>query len=215
MFLLQYEKAVLEWFNAAYPPLLEAIYTDNIDDLLALDRIIKYPSLVYSRQSADMALPRAMDVYCTKDDGTLEHGRMFSFEQVYTAKLLVEKQSEVWRAANAIRQRWSYDSYAHLKHPDADWSHDVGMRLLSFQVDSERSNLNDKGAMRVLTMQWRSALVLEDYDEAFRWDSYQIVICPNGVHAQELVVGEGPLPIGGVVPASSLGDVVSLEDYNV
>lgn len=46
MLLLQYEKAVLEWFHAAYPKLREMIYAADIDKLLSKDAIVKYPSLI-------------------------------------------------------------------------------------------------------------------------------------------------------------------------
>lgn len=200
MFLLQYEKAVLEWFHAAYPPLREAIYASDIDKLLALDDHLKYPSLVYSREDADLTLPKAYDSYCTTADGTLEHMRAFPFEQIYDAKLVVEKQEDIWRVANTIRQRWSYDSYAHILHPDDDWHLDVGMRLLRFRVESERDNLDRKGARRVLHMRWRSSLILEDYDEANRWKGYRLWLVPNGVMAEKYLIAEGPLPIGGVIP---------------
>lgn len=200
MLLLQYEKAVLEWFHAAYPKLREMIYADDIDKLLSKDAIVKYPSLIYSREDSDIVSGVPYDSYETDADGNLQRIRTFPFDQIYTAKLVTEKQSDIWAIANAIRQHWSYDSYAHVRPKGADWLLNVGMRLLSFRVESERDNLDRKGARRVLTMRWRSVLQLEDYDEAMRWLGYRIYIVPNGVEAEEWLVAQGDLPIGGVAP---------------
>lgn len=191
MLVLQYESAVLEWFNRAIPALKEAVYAESIDAVLSRDSIVKYPSMVYTRVSSDMELPRPFDVF---EDGVcggvVSHMRCFSWEQEYLAKIVVERQADALRVANELRQCWSHDSYVFVRHTDSDAPTPVGLRFLGLRIDSERSNLDKVGACRVVNVRWKSQLILEAYSDFPAWEGYRLWITPNGVKSEEWLVVE-------------------------
>lgn len=181
MLLLEYEKCVLEWFHAAYPPLITALYGDDLDVLLSKDAIVKYPSLLYTRDGGDFAYPRPLDFYgdLVSSDGSgsrRAHVRCFAWEQEYHARIVVEKQSEAWELLNVLRQRWSYNSYVYVRHPDATELQAVGLRLLSMGVESEADNLERTGAKRWVKVHWKSQLVIDNFDIAEGWRGYRLWI---------------------------------------
>lgn len=190
MLVLQYEKGFLEWVNVALPQITEAMYTEDIESLLSRDAIVKYPSFIFTRESSDMLLPRPYDAWHDMPNGELYHMRGFAFEQEYTGRIAVERQSDAFHIANVLRQYWSYHSYVWLCHPDADFKLPVGLRFLGMRINSERSNTDQRGALRYVEFKWKSQLLLEAYDSWPKWEGYRIWITPNGVEAEEWMVKE-------------------------
>lgn len=192
MLLLEYEKCVLQWFHAAYPALTTALYGAKVDVLLAKDAIIKYPSLLYTREGGEFQYSRPIDFYGERvsSDGEAvrkTHVRCFPWEQEYNANIYVEKQSEAWELLNVLRQRWSYNSYVYVRHPDVDDVLPVGLRLLGMGVEDESDNLEKTGARRMVKVHWKSQLVVDDYDIQQGWDGYRLWI-EEGVEGERVLV---------------------------
>lgn len=192
MLLIEYEKCILQWFHAAYPSLTTALYGESLDVLLSKDSIVKYPSLLYTRAGGEFQYPRPLDFYgeVTSPDGVsprIEHVRCFSWEQEYNARILVEKQSEAWDVLNLIRQRWSYQSYVYVRHPESSDLLPVGLRLLGMGVGSEADNLDKTGAKRSVTIRWKSQLIVDNYDLSQGWDGYRLWI-ESGVDGERVLV---------------------------
>lgn len=196
MLLIEAEKAFLQQFHLWCPAIVEAIYADSIDDLLAKDSIVKYPSLVYTREDSAFTLPKAYDVYST-GDVALDRLRMFAFVVKYTARLVVERQVDMVQYATQIRSGWADSSYAYVRTPDYDEgvAQPVGMKLLSFTFRTNRDNLEKSGAQRVLEMTWESQLALDVYSgNAFpQWDSYRLRVVPEGIVSEAYIVEQGIL----------------------
>lgn len=63
MFILQYESAVVAWLTEAIPSLVQAIYTEDVDRLTGSSDVVRYPSVIFWRDSAEQTLPQAYDIY--------------------------------------------------------------------------------------------------------------------------------------------------------
>lgn len=197
----QYEKAVLEWFNNAYPVITQMIYADNIDVLLAKERTIIYPALLYSRESASMLLSKAIPYRFVDEAGHPRESVMFHVPQEYTARLYVNDEAQLYKVANILRQRWYKESYLTLRYPTADDQMRVGMRLYNFKMESERTSVDTKGPQRQLVMHWRSDLVLEALYSPPTYTGYRIFITPQGDGKVE-----ADLPIISTCPGDTCTD---------
>lgn len=189
----RYEEAVLEWFNKACPNLREMIYAEDINALLGLQRTQLYPSLIYSRDAIDWVLPKALTVADTCNGVSLD-ATLYHTAQEYTAHIIMESQVDLLGLANSIRHYWGSHSYAYVRFPDEDHVLPVAMRLYNFKLSSVRNNLDTKGALRDLTIVWRSDLVLYNALPGPRYTGYRLILRPNGIVQQDLDVTAGVLP---------------------
>lgn len=192
----RYEEAVLEWFNKACPNLREMIYAEDINALLGLQRTQLYPSLIYSRDAIDWVLPKALTVSDTCNGVSLD-ATLYHTAQEYTAHIIMESQVDLLGLANSIRHYWGSHSYAYVRFPDEDHVLPVAMRLYNFKLSSVRNNLDTKGALRDLTIVWRSDLVLYNALPGPRYTGYRLILRPNGIVQQDLDVTAGVLPGSG------------------
>ena len=188
-----YEDAVLEWFHAAYPALRVAIqwHDSTPEGLLGKDRSIRYPSLVYHRVSSEWPMPVMMTSTDRDDSGTLHQASMFHVEQVYEASIYVEKQRELLKLANTLRQYWARNSYVSVRFPTDDDLLKVGLRLYNMQLVSNRDNLDTKGPERVLKITWRSDLLLYDEEEPVDYIGYRIWLSTDGCCLRRIKIAEG------------------------
>lgn len=194
MLLMEYEKCVLQWFHAAYPALTTALYGAKVDVLLAKDAIVKYPSMLYTREGGEFQYSRPIDFYGERveNEGELPravHVRCFPWEQEYHANIYVEKQSEAWELLNVLRQRWSYNSYVYVRHPDVEDLLPVGLRLLGMGVEDEADNLEKTGARRMVKVHWKSQLIVDNYDVSEGWKGYRLWI-ESGLDGERVLVRE-------------------------
>lgn len=206
MFILQYESAVVAWLTEAIPSLVQAIYTEDVDRLTGSSEVIRYPSVIFWRDSGDQILPQAYDIY---EDGQgsgqqgLSRARFFTLPLRYTARLVCEKQSDAWRFLRVLRNWWADHSYVFVRLPDysTDFVLKVGVKLLSMHVLSERDNLDLKGARRVVEFSWFSQLAVDIFDGGYpAWDTYSLcVVAKDSVTTEHVTM----LPVGGSCPLAS------------
>ena len=172
----QYERAVLEWFHEVWPTINVMVYAESKDALLAMKPHLVYPTLIYSRQSEDFSLIKAVEIKEPTTDGRSRKHTMYQIPQDYEAQLFLNNEKDLYTVANLIRQKWGRESYATLRYPNEDTQMRVGMRLISFRLDSERTGIDTKGPERVLRMRWRSVLVLEAIQITPRYTGYRITL---------------------------------------
>lgn len=206
MFILQYEGAVVSWLTEALPSLTQAIYSDDISRLTASSDAIRYPAVVFWRDSGDQILPQAYDIYEEGPSSVqqgLSRGRFFTLPLRYTARLVCEKQSDAWKFLRLLRNWWADHSYVYVRLPDysTDFVLKVGMKLLSMHVLSERDNLDLKGAQRVVEFSWSSQLAVDVFDGGYpMWDSYTLcVVAKDSVTTEHVTM----IPAGGSCPSAS------------
>lgn len=177
----QYEAAVLEWFNTAYPQIVTMTYAKKEDILESMKRIIEYPSLIYSRDEEEWVLSKSAKVY-SEEEGSPVKNVFYQTSQTYTATLFLRKESDLYKISNILRQRWGSDSYVTLCYPNESSTLRVAMRLLSFKMVTERSSVEDKGPKRYIVMRWTSSLFLEAEYLVHRYTGFRlsIVSMPDG-----------------------------------
>ena len=83
----QYEKAVLEWFMAVYPPITSMVYAEREDVLESMSRIIEFPSLMYSRSQDDWVLPVKLPVKYVDEEGNSRKAVLYQTPQIYDCLL--------------------------------------------------------------------------------------------------------------------------------
>ena len=178
----QYEKAVLEWFHAAYPPITHMVYAKDKESLEALNKTIEYPSLLYYRQDTDHVLPKALEYFeAEKQPNRATKYVMFTTVQPYEASLYLNDEADLYRVGNVLRQRWYQDSYVTMTYPDVNSKLRVGLYLKSFGFITERSGVDTKGPRRVLRMEWQSTLLLEAAYCEPRYTGFRLMLePPNG-----------------------------------
>ena len=177
----QYEKAVLEWFMAVYPPITSMVYAEREDVLESMARIIEFPSLMYSRSQDDWVLPVKLPVKYVDEEGNSRKAVLYQTPQIYEAYLFLKKEEDLYKVANVIRQRWGEDSYLHIRYPDEATLLDVELRLLNFRLVTERTSVEVKGAKRYLYMKWQSVLLLEADYGINRYTGFRLsLVTPEG-----------------------------------
>lgn len=162
----QYEKAVLEWFHAAYPAIKMMVYAKDKETLLAKEKTLHYPTLLYYRDDTEHQLPKALEFYepDPKRNGQVVKTVMFSTVQPYTASLYLNNEADLYRVGNILRQKWYQDSYVTMRYPTVGEQLRVGLFLKGFSFVTERNGVDEKGPERVLRIQWQSTVLLEaDY----------------------------------------------------
>lgn len=175
-----YERAVLEWFAEAYPPICDMVYSESEDVLLAKKAHLEYPCLMYYRVPEDQALEKGIPYYEPGDeDNEAKKHVMFQMPQLYEASLFLNDEKDLYYVANVLRQKWYRESYVTLRYPDKATQMMVGMRLLSFKLSSERNGVETKGPKRVIKMQWRSVLILEAIQIVPRYTGFRITLNVN------------------------------------
>lgn len=176
----QYERAILEWFNAAYPDIREMSYGKAEDVLLAKKAHLVYPCLLYFREDSDWVLSAGFPLKDTNSDGSLVESVFFKVPQVYEATLFLNDEVDLYRVANLIRQKWYKNSYVTLRYPDKDTPLQVGLRLYLFKIETDRNGVDSKGPKRYLRMRWRSDLFLEARHSVARIKGFKITLNANG-----------------------------------
>lgn len=205
MFILQYESAVVAWLTEAIPSLVQAIYTEDVDRLTGSSDVIRYPSVIFWRDSTEQTLPQAYDIY-DSDTGVadvLSRGRFFTLPLKYTARLVCEKQSDAWKYLRVLRNWWADHSYVYVRLPDysADFVLKVGVKLLGMHVLSERDNLDRKGAQRIVEFSWFSQLAVDVFSGGYpAWGSYTLCVVAKDSVLEEHVT---MVPAGGSCPSAS------------
>ena len=205
MFILQYESAVVAWLTEAIPSLVQAIYTEDVDRLTGSSDVIRYPSVIFWRDSAEQTLPQAYDIYDSDAGATdvLSRGRFFTLPMKYTARLVCEKQSDAWKYLRVLRNWWADHSYVYVRLPDysADFVLKVGVKLLGMRVLSERDNLDRKGAQRIVEFSWFSQLAVDVFSGGYpAWGSYTLCVVAKDSVLEEHVT---MIPAGGSCPSAS------------
>lgn len=206
MFILQYESAVVAWLTEAIPSLVQAIYTEDVDRLTGSSDVIRYPSVIFWRDSAEQTLPQAYDIYDPDAGATdvLSRGRFFTLPMKYTARLVCEKQSDAWKYLRVLRNWWADHSYVYVRLPDysADFVLKVGLKLLGMHVLSERDNLDRKGAQRIVEFSWFSQLAVDVFSGGYpAWGSYTLCVVAKDSVLEEHVT---MVPAGGSCPLSDV-----------
>lgn len=180
----EYEGALLLFFHSAIPALNKMIYAEDIDLLAKISSSIQYPSLFYSREPLDWAMPKMLREYqsATPDsNGNLTSNSIFPFMQVYKAKVVMEAQSELMAAANSLRFFWNRNSYINV-----DCTSTIGdtikveLRLLYIKIGTEMNNLDPKGARRVMEFSWQSQLFMSNNETIPATQGYEIIINGSG-----------------------------------
>lgn len=176
----RYEKAVLEWFHRSYPQVRTMVYAEELDGFFAQERTYTYPSLFYSRKEIDWVLPKAMPV--TGEVGDAEKNSViFSATQEYEARLILNDETDLFRAANVLRQAFYRESYVTLRYPMENDQLRVGMRLIAFELATVRRKWDEKGPLRMLKMKWQSELLLEALYPVKRYTGFRVWInTPSG-----------------------------------
>lgn len=206
-FITQYECSVLEWFNRAYKGFTQMIYAQDILSLVVDSSAIKYPTLLYHRTASTWDFLKAMPVVDTDASGQLVRSVVFSTTQDYEAAIYLQRESDLAQMSNVIRQYWAKNSYAFVRmSPESTLSVGgvsddpfilrVGMRYVGIDPSTERTNIDPKGARRVLRVKWQSVLLICDEEIAPRYSGFQLVINARGeaeASKETLYVADYPL----------------------
>lgn len=175
-----YERAVLEWFSVALPSIRDMVYGESEESLLAKKMHLVYPCLLYYRISEEKTLEKGIPYYEPGDvDNRASKHVMFQMPQTYEASLYLNDEKDLYKVANVLRQKWYRESYVTLRYPTESDQMRVGMRLLSFRLDSERSGVEPKGPKRVIRMRWSSTLILEAIQIVPRYSGFRLTLNAN------------------------------------
>lgn len=175
----QYEAKVLEHVNRAVPEIKLATYANNIDMFTSMSKVVKYPSLLYSRQETNWEFPA---IHYTVDKVPEYYS---PFEQEYIARIYVANQADALKIAGDLRFYWLRHSY--VKVPVFDYLLTVALRLLYIKVSEERSGNDKIGPQRFVELSWKSRLFYtrRENEEAYQRslvEEVHIFMEEDGIH---------------------------------
>lgn len=178
----QYERAVLEWFHAAYPKINEMVYGKQDEILEAKTPTLRYPCLTYTRSDAEQVLAKAIVVDDMKGaDGKFTQSVMYSMPTDYEAHLYLNNERDLYRVLNVIRQKWHQESYVTLRYPSEDDQLRVAMRLYSMKISTVKTGVDPKGPKRDITIEWHSDLFIEALYKMQAYTGYRVtLVSPDG-----------------------------------
>lgn len=154
--IIEYEKSLVENYIPYLVPDVKNIKFASGDSAFYWDsKHIKYPSVLVTREDND---PTICAKYRLNNNKTQTLNWYWPFEQQYTIRVLVEKQSEAIVRRNNMRVFYAKDPYVSFLLENTPIH--IGMRLLSMSVISDRDNYDEKGAKRVVSMRVQSTLVI-------------------------------------------------------
>lgn len=153
--ILEYEKSFVENYIPYLVPDVKNIKFASGDEAFYWDsKHIKYPSVLLTREDNN---PTLCQKYRFIGD-TMKSSWCWPFEQQYTIRVLVEKQSQAILKRENMRVLYAKDPYIRFTLEETPV--EIGMRLLSMSVESDRDNYDEKGAKRVVLMRVQSTLVI-------------------------------------------------------
>ena len=168
--MVTYEEKVLEWLFNFDKRIRDVMFSDDFDLLLSNTPVLKYPSIVFSRKAEDWTATRMPTVYGPDQQS-------FTFQELhqnYDGRIIFEKQSEAIQFATKLRFYWAHNPYISVPLQNEELS--VGLRLQYIKVESERDNMDKKGAKRVVHFSWFSDLFMLEQDEYPTYSGIRIVV---------------------------------------
>lgn len=152
----EYEKSLVENYVLYLVPQAEMIKFASGDEAFYRDdQYIKYPAVLVNREDNQ---PQFCDRYDLVDDETGEIIAAWPYDQPYTIKVYVEKQTEAIAIRNQMRIAYAKDPYIRFELDGTPVA--IGVRLLQIEITSDRDNYDNKGARRVVEFTMQSRLVL-------------------------------------------------------
>lgn len=167
--MVTYEEKLVEWLFHFDKEIRDVMFSEDFDLLLSNTPILKYPSIVFSRKSEDWTASRLVDVYDNKQKYTFQE-----LHQDYEGRIVFEKQSEAISFASKLRFYWSHNPYLLVPFLDKELS--VGLRLQYIKVESERDNMDKKGAKRLVRFSWFSNLFMLEQDEYPTYSGIRVIV---------------------------------------
>jgi hypothetical protein len=154
----EYEAGILNLINAIFPNIKLATYAtdDNIFEMMRA--VTKFPAFFYQRNSAEWAINKQLRIR----DG-IESASFVPYEQKYTGKILVENQGQAITMASKLRFGIAKHPFITVHFPGEE-ELDVQFRLTSVGIGEDRSQNDDKGALRWVSFDWQSQLFMSDYN---------------------------------------------------
>lgn len=166
--IVSYEKAFVEWLYSFDKSIRDVMFSDEEDILLSNYPMLRYPSVIFSREATDFTatyLPVVIGKFKV---------RFQPVHQVYHGKIILEKQEQALNFATKLRFYW--DNHPYLSVPFDNEEIPVGLRLLYIRVESERDDLQTKGAKRVVKFSWFSDLFMNSATEYPRYKGFRIIL---------------------------------------
>lgn len=158
----EYEAGILNLINAIFPNIKIATYAtdDNIFEMMRA--VTKFPAFFYQRNSAEWTINKQLHIR----DG-IESASFVPYEQKYTGKLLVENQGQAITMASKLRFGIAKHPFitVHFPTKNEEDTIDVQFRLTSVGIGEDRSQNDEKGALRWVSFDWQSQLFMSDYDD--------------------------------------------------
>lgn len=193
-----YEAGILGLINAIFPQIKIATYAtdDNVFEIMR--PVKKFPAFYYSRSNVDWTINKQLRVR----DG-MANTSFVPYLQQYKGKILVENQDFAIRMATSLRFGIAKHPYITVNFPTDKEPLEVQVRLTSISIGEERSQENEKGAMRFVDFAWQSQLFMADYDDkAYDGklvEKINIWVNPQGlteaqIHDEKGVFATIPLP---------------------
>ena len=160
----EYEANILNLVNAIIPQIKVATYAsdDNVFELMRA--VTKFPAFYYQRKNANWSFNKRMTVKDLSDNNS-EKAVFVPYEQTYEGKILVENQGQAIKVASAMRFGIGKHPYITVHFPTKEEEVDVQVRLTAIGIGEERGQENDKGALRYVSIEWKSQLFMCDYTD--------------------------------------------------
>jgi hypothetical protein len=164
--ILEYEKAIFEYLRVSVPTLQRLTYADE-EELLYIQGNLSLHTAYYSRRTEEWPLPKLisiMDDLGPNDDpirGSMRKIDYYLRVVDYTLIFFEEREAEAQRLANRLRFYFSDVPYV-IAHYDIGeelqvlQDQEFKIQLTGVRVETVRSHKEDKGALRKITVNWRS-----------------------------------------------------------
>lgn len=161
----RYEAAIAQRFRDMFPetPIDTMAYAESADVLPTMAQVVKYPALYFHRETTQWQYNKLLPIR----EGN--RAMVFvPFEQHYTAYILLESYDACFRAATRVRMYWHNHPHIMVQWPTAQSEPlPVQVRLAGINVSEVRPEQSDKGAQRMVEVQWVSHLFMAEQQETY------------------------------------------------
>lgn len=180
----EYEKALMEnYVLQLVPQVAELKFAAGDEAFYRDEKILKYPAVRVYREDSQ---PSFCEHY-TLQTNEGESITCWPYDQPYTIRVYVEKQTEAISVRDYMRIAHFKNPYVHFELDDTPIK--IGVRLLQIQITSDRDNYDEKGAKRVVEFTMTSRLVLRA-DETIPVIKKVIIRMNKGVKKLEVTYDE-------------------------
>ena len=175
--IVPFEEALVNTYIPYLHPVKKVIMStesDRPDMTYFNDKFDSYPIAYVTRSSFSDSALCARYQYTDSDT----HLTCFPFQVTYDVLFIFEKESEALQALYSIRVNHSLNPYVSFPYQE-NLKYNIGLRFLKGETRSERSNVDEKGAKRLVSVQFLTNLVISRQEKVSVFKDFDISIKPS------------------------------------